>query len=242
MVKENGSKELPAYDSDSLGLSNIDGFRKYAVAAKSNPSFLATSEACGAALTYAYTAAMTNLLMHYRPVYTLHRTVMQNELSGLQAQIDKETQEDYGSITLMCKNQSDHGLVASLEAVYNNLSADVTSVLPLVDRNYELTEYPYIATVSCGMGDGNINVRACFKSTDLKIVTSGGAQLYKIYNMDQAGTIDRQGLHIKLPEHFFLIGQNDHNLLILSLVVKDRSGNVVYSDKQGQYGVVSITR
>lgn len=241
LVKENGVAELPGYDHDSLGLVNISGFRGYAEKAKSNPQFVATSETCGAALTYGYSSWMTNLLINRRPVYVFRRTVMQSELGPLDAKIKAELQADYQSVKLMCNNQKDQGLITGLEAVYNNLVRDIEPILPVVDKEYDVSFYPYVATVSCGMGDGNINVRACFKSTDLKVTSAEGVQLYKIYNMDQAGTIDAQGLHIKLPEHFSLVGQNDHNLLILSLVVKDRAGKVVYADKQGQYGVISVS-
>ena len=241
MVKENSSAVVPTYEADTLGLNNISGFRKYAASAKLNPSFVANSETCGAALTFAYTTSITGLLTHHRPVYILRRTVMQGELVGIGEKINKDMEQDYQSIVLMCKNDDEHGLVSSLVAVYGNLNADIGSVLPALDKDYDVSNYPYVATVACGTGGGNINVRACFKTTDLKLRTSEGVQLYKIYNMDQAGVIDREGLHIKLPEHFSLVGQNDHDLLILSLVVKDRTGKVVYSDKQGQFGIVNIS-
>ena len=140
-------------------------------------------------------------------------------------------------------------VVSGYSAFLTNLSADLDRILPATDKSYAAfmasqqpvaSASPYSATISCGMNGQNYNVLACFKDSDLKVNTAQGGKLYKLYNLQQAGTMDQDGLHIPLPEHFELRAENSQKTLVLTVSIKDSSGKVVFSDKQGQWGVVNV--
>ena len=106
-------------------------------------------------------------------------------------------------------------------------------------------EYPYIAVLSCGMPN-HINILACFSGshgvdTELKIRSGGASNMYKVYNMSQAGKEKQDGFYIDLAKSFEIKAQNSHSSLILTLKIIDRAtGKVLYKDQAAHFGVVSM--
>ena len=108
--------------------------------------------------------------------------------------------------------------------------------------------YPYIAIFTCGMGNGHINILACFAGqgssrvdTELKLTNGEQSAMYKAYTLSRAGDERRDGFYIELREHFSIMAQNSHDTLILSLKVVDRvSGKVLYQNQAARFDVLSI--
>lgn len=110
-------------------------------------------------------------------------------------------------------------------------------------------EYPFEAVLSCGMGGANqhLNIYACFAKssygtdTELKIKNGHDVQMYKVYNLGDAGVERRDGFHINLKNSSGLIAQNSSNQLVLSLKVYDRrAGKLIYNDAASHYQVLSF--
>ena len=110
-------------------------------------------------------------------------------------------------------------------------------------------EYPYTATLKCGMSGGShINIVACFvggkysAETSLEIRNGETFNLYKPYNLMQAGNETRDGLEINLKKNFKIKAQNSHETLVLSLEIKENStGRSMYNDAAGKYGVIHVS-
>ena len=111
-------------------------------------------------------------------------------------------------------------------------------------------EYPYTATLTCGMGGGDhINIFGCFAGsgsygadTELEITNGQNYQMYKVYNLGQAGKEYRTGLEINLKESFKIYAQNSAEYLMLSLkIIDNATGATLYQDSAAQYGVISIS-
>ncbi len=111
-------------------------------------------------------------------------------------------------------------------------------------------EYPYTATLSCGMGGSDhINIVACFVGgtygvdTDLEIRNGQDYQLYKPYNLRQAGSEYFDRFEINLKDSFQIVAQNSSEYLILSLkIIDNATGTKIYEDSASQFGVVSYTK
>ena len=111
-------------------------------------------------------------------------------------------------------------------------------------------EYPYTAILTCGMGGGDhINIVACFVGgsygvdTELEITNGQNYQMYKPYNLSQAGSEYYNGLEINLKDSFTIIAQNSSENLLLSLeIVDNATGMKLYEDSASQYGVVSYRK
>lgn len=111
-------------------------------------------------------------------------------------------------------------------------------------------EYPYTATLTCGMsGGGHINISACFvggkygAETELEIRNGQDYQMYKAYNLRQAGSEYASGLEINLRNRFSLMAQNSSEYLVLTLeIVDNASGSRIYTESASQYGVVRYDR
>jgi hypothetical protein len=108
-------------------------------------------------------------------------------------------------------------------------------------------DFPYVATLSCGMGGRHMNIFACFSGgssgvdTELKITNGSITRVFKVYNLGQAGTSSGEGLHIDLRETFELFAQNSNSTLVLGLKIVDRlSGKVVYQSEAGTFGVLRV--
>jgi hypothetical protein len=111
-------------------------------------------------------------------------------------------------------------------------------------------EYPYTATLTCGMSGGDhINIVACFVGsgsygvdTELEITNGQNYQMYKPYNLSQAGSEYYNGLEINLRNNFKIFAQNSSEYLILSLkIVDNATGATLYQDSAAQYGVINIS-
>jgi hypothetical protein len=110
-------------------------------------------------------------------------------------------------------------------------------------------EYPYTATLTCGMGGGDhINIFGCFAGgsngvdTELEITNGQNYQMYKVYNLGQAGNEYSTGLEINLRDSFKIFAQNSAEYLVLSLkIIDNATGANVYEDSAAQYGVISIS-
>ena len=108
--------------------------------------------------------------------------------------------------------------------------------------------FPYIAIFTCGMGNGHINILACFASqgssrvdTELKLTNGDESEMFKAYTLRLAGKEQRDGFYIDLREHFSILAQNSHDSLILGLKVVDRvSGKVLYQNQAARFGVLRI--
>jgi hypothetical protein len=111
-------------------------------------------------------------------------------------------------------------------------------------------EYPYTATLSCGMGSGDhINVVACFVQTkygaptELEIQNGQDYRMYKPYNVSQAGNEYSSGLEINLKNRFSIMAQNSSKNLVLTLKIVDNgTGKTIYADSAAQYGVVRYAK
>ena len=103
-----------------------------------------------------------------------------------------------------------------------------------------LTYADYRAVLSCGMYGNHINILACFSDTELKLTNNGLNRVYKIYNISQLGREYSDGLHISLSEKFTIIAQNSHDTLILGINIFDASGNQVYQEEVGTWGVIKV--
>lgn len=239
IVKENGGAVFPDYSSDTLSLKDMNGYRAYAQNAMSTASFKATAETCGAAVAFVFPTAMSVMLFDKRPVYATGQKKTQAEFSALGNKYGIQLGKDLSSLKVLCAGQ-DPNILSGFGAFIQNFTADVDRVLPIVDKDYLSSSFPYTATFSCGMNGRNFNIVACFAESDLKITTSEGGRLYKVYNLQSAGVIDSQGLHLQLPEHFELLAQNSQKTLILTVSIKDSTGKEVYSDQQGQYGTIRV--
>ena len=77
------------------------------------------------------------------------------------------------------------------------------------------------------MGGGDhINIFGCFAGsgsygadTELEITNGQNYQMYKVYNLGQAGNEYRTGLEINLKESFKIFAQNSAEYLMLSLKI-----------------------
>ena len=104
----------------------------------------------------------------------------------------------------------------------------------------EASAQAFTAIFSCGFNGNHINIAACFTDTDLKLTNNGQTGIYKIYNIGQLGIEYRDGLHIDLSQSFMITAQNSDDTLVLGLVIKDSSGNAVYQDAVGRFGVIKV--
>jgi hypothetical protein len=110
-------------------------------------------------------------------------------------------------------------------------------------------EYPYTATITCGRGGGDhLNIFGCFAGgssgvdTELEITNGQNYQMYKVYNLGQAGNEYSTGLEINLKESFKIFAQNSSEYLVLSLkIIDNATGATVFEDSAAQYGVISIS-
>mgnify|MGYP003689906609 CR=1 FL=1 len=110
-------------------------------------------------------------------------------------------------------------------------------------------EYPYTASLTCGMGGGDhISIVACFSGgssgvdTELEITNGQNYQMYKTYNLRSAGSEYQSGLEINLRNSFKIIAQNSSKSLVLSLkIVDNATGATLYQDSAAQYGVINVS-
>lgn len=98
----------------------------------------------------------------------------------------------------------------------------------------------YTAVISCGMYGRHMNILACFEDTELKLTNEDRTGTYKIYNINQLGNEQSDGLHISLSEQFYLGAQNSHEALVLQISIYDESGALLLQESAGEWGVIRI--
>ena len=139
---------------------------------------------------------------------------------------------------------------------FKNARVDEDERLAIIAREQEqlreaefAKEFPYTATLTCGMGGGDhINIFGCFAGgstgvdTELEITNGQNYQMYKVYNLGQAGNEYNTGLEINLRDSFKIFAQNSAEYLVLSLkIIDNATGATVFEDSAAQYGVISIS-
>lgn len=85
-----------------------------------------------------------------------------------------------------------------------------------------------------------MNAFAYFQGTDLKLRRDGSTRIYRIQELSGFPDFGR-GLEIDLTNSFELSAQNSNATLVLGVDIRDRSGNIVYQDQVGQYGVIRVS-
>jgi len=116
-------------------------------------------------------------------------------------------------------------------------------------RAEEAKKYPYYAVLSCGFGNSNMSLIACFSGggrygvdTGITLTQGNIKREYKLYEIanNALGREQRDGLHIKLPSRFLLVAQNASDSLTLTLKVYDRATNRMIMQEQAgrKFGTV----
>lgn len=116
-------------------------------------------------------------------------------------------------------------------------------------RAEEAKKYPYYAVLSCGFGNSNMSLIACFSGggrygvdTGITLTQGNIKREYKLYEIanNALGREQRDGLHIKLPARFRLVAQNASDSLTLTLKVYDRATNRLIMQEQAgrKFGTV----
>ena len=116
-------------------------------------------------------------------------------------------------------------------------------------RAEEAKKYPYYAVLSCGFGNSNMSLIACFSGggrygvdTGITLTQGNIKREYKLYEIanNALGREQRDGLHIKLPSRFRLVAQNASDSLTLTLKVYDRATNRLIMQEQAgrKFGTV----
>lgn len=105
-------------------------------------------------------------------------------------------------------------------------------------------EFPYTATLSCGMGGRHMNLVACFSGehtkTQLELRNGSQYKMYQAWEVGQAGRNTSEGVVIPLRANFALKAQNIHETLLLSLKVQETAtGRTLYEKSAGRFGVVA---
>jgi hypothetical protein len=110
-------------------------------------------------------------------------------------------------------------------------------------------KFPYYAVLSCGFGNSNMAVIACFAGgrssadTEIKFTQNSVQRVYKVYEIanNAVGRNQQDGLYIDLPKSHYLVAQNASDTLTLRLRVYDRLTGKLLSQKEAGslYGVVS---
>lgn len=107
-------------------------------------------------------------------------------------------------------------------------------------------EFPYTATISCGMNDRHINIMACMSgrgSLKSELELSNGSQykMYQAWEVTQAGRETTEGMVIPLRSNFKLKIQNVDDTLILSVkIVSNANNRVVFNKSASRFGVILI--
>lgn len=121
------------------------------------------------------------------------------------------------------------------------------------EREAKAKAFPYYAVLSCGFGNSNYAVMACFsgagkygKNTTIKLSANGVEREYQIYDIanNRVGRETRDGLRIDLPKRFYIRAQNANDTLALTLSVHETASGRRIAQKQAgsKYGVVSYMK
>jgi hypothetical protein len=107
-------------------------------------------------------------------------------------------------------------------------------------------EFPYTATISCGMNDRHINIMACMSGkssvkSQLELTNGKQYKMYQQWEISQAGNQTAEGLVIPLRSNFTIKMQNVEDTLLLTVkVVSNATGRVVFTKSAAKYGVIIL--
>ena len=130
-----------------------------------------------------------------------------------------------------------------VKEVYFNMSPLKTITLTLALLFFTTTNVlanSFTAILSCSMQGRHLNIYPCFKDTDLKISKNGQTKIYKMYELNNVGTVGNDGIHFSLPNKFSVTAQNSDKNLVLGIKILDKQNNVVYEDQAGKWGVIKV--
>ncbi len=107
-------------------------------------------------------------------------------------------------------------------------------------------EFPYTATISCGINDRHINIMACMSGrssvkSQLELTNGKQYKMYQQWEVSQLGNQTAEGLVIPLRSNFKIKMQNVDDTLLLSVkVVSNATGRVVFTKSAAMYGVIIL--
>lgn len=101
-------------------------------------------------------------------------------------------------------------------------------------------EKTFSAVISCSLQGTHVNIYPCFDRSDLRITKNGRPKIYKLYELNAAGTMEQDGLHVTLPESFSIVAQNSDENLVLGVKIFNENGGLVFEDQQGKWGVINV--
>jgi hypothetical protein len=106
--------------------------------------------------------------------------------------------------------------------------------------------YPFEAILSCEMDGENFgNIAVCFSgnysNSELKLTNGSEVRVYKIYELQQLGEEQQDGLHIPLKRNFAISAQNSSEYSVLRLKIINYATREVLNDQAaGKWDVVAI--
>ena len=115
-------------------------------------------------------------------------------------------------------------------------------------RQMELAkEFPYTATINCGMNGRHINIMACMSGSgsiqsQLELTNGSEYKMYQAWDVaQQAGRETSEGVVIPLRSSFKIKIQNVTDTLILTVkVVNNATGKVAFTESAAKYGTVRV--
>ncbi|ANY85503.1 hypothetical protein BB934_45630 (plasmid) [Microvirga ossetica] len=107
-----------------------------------------------------------------------------------------------------------------------------------MQREADLTEYPYEVQISCHIGQTPLPLIGCTDGGAIRIRNGNSGQTYDEQALMQAG----QAVQAKLRRSFEVSARtNGESSLVVKVVVSDRNGKVLFSDTATGYATVRIT-
>ena len=106
--------------------------------------------------------------------------------------------------------------------------------------------YPFVAVLDCQFQGRSIgNLAVCFSDrsngTELTVANGGDVRVYKLWELQNVGTREDDGVHIPLRRNFSIKAQNASENYILTLRIVDVvTGKVVANQAAGMWKVVSV--
>jgi len=108
-------------------------------------------------------------------------------------------------------------------------------------------EFPYTATINCGMNGRHINIMACMSGSgsiksQLELTNGSEYKMYQAWDVaQQAGRETSEGVVIPLRSDFKIKIQNVTDTLILTVkVVNNATGKVAFTESAAKYGVIRV--
>ena len=115
----------------------------------------------------------------------------------------------------------------------------VLALVILFSSNVFASSHTYTAMFTCEFPGGGTNqghMSLCMES--LKLTNFGKVAIHDWQSFSQINSPWEGGL--KLSERFSIRTQNMDDWLIFRLVIRDRSGNVVFEDVAAKWGVLGV--